>query len=328
MQTKDSPLAVGDDTADIEIGQENTDSIIPPQNIEPTLLNHNDDDDDNTPPNIETTLSSRDNATKKPRVSFFNQTTASTSTDGTSSRSRRLRSQSTPVGHSLFFVPEHHHYDPGDAHSEAGGDDIDEVAAMRDLIIGTASGDSSTGTGGGDGSPSSPSNHRHHHHPRVRQTTDSTMIMSNKAQPVSDLFFQPTQPKDRDNDDGNENAKNGGGLQERRDSAHIPATIHGKDAVSLLDTSHNKKPNEQGRPQSWGRGIVDDFWSTAGEHWKEEMTNLKFKTVAVSLFLFFACVAPAVRIYLCVCVCMYLFVDLSYLWIFHFGTIAERNGTN
>eukprot|EP00588_Corethron_pennatum_P005679 CAMPEP_0194297832 /NCGR_PEP_ID=MMETSP0169-20130528/59831_1 /TAXON_ID=218684 /ORGANISM="Corethron pennatum, Strain L29A3" /LENGTH=599 /DNA_ID=CAMNT_0039047751 /DNA_START=60 /DNA_END=1859 /DNA_ORIENTATION=+ len=46
--------------------------------------------------------------------------------------------------------------------------------------------------------------------------------------------------------------------------------------------------------QSCGRGIVDDFKQTVGTHWKAEMTNFNFKTIAVSFFLFFAAVAPAI----------------------------------
>jgi len=48
------------------------------------------------------------------------------------------------------------------------------------------------------------------------------------------------------------------------------------------------------RNQSWGRGIVDDYKQTIGTHWKAEMINFNFKTIAVSFFLFFAAVAPAI----------------------------------
>ena len=47
----------------------------------------------------------------------------------------------------------------------------------------------------------------------------------------------------------------------------------------------------------WGRGIRDDAKATILTYWKEEMINFRMKTVAVTLFLFFACIAPAVRIY-------------------------------
>lgn len=44
----------------------------------------------------------------------------------------------------------------------------------------------------------------------------------------------------------------------------------------------------------WGRGIVADIKRTLGTHWKEEMTNMNGKTLAVSFFLYFACIAPAI----------------------------------
>ena len=43
----------------------------------------------------------------------------------------------------------------------------------------------------------------------------------------------------------------------------------------------------------WGRGIVQDFRNTLGLWWGREMTNINQKTLAVSLFIFFACIAPA-----------------------------------
>jgi len=43
-----------------------------------------------------------------------------------------------------------------------------------------------------------------------------------------------------------------------------------------------------------GRGIVKDFKQTIGTWWCKEMSNFSFKTVGVSIFLFFAAVAPAI----------------------------------
>jgi len=43
-----------------------------------------------------------------------------------------------------------------------------------------------------------------------------------------------------------------------------------------------------------GRGIVKDFKQTIGTWWCKEMSNFSFKTIGVSIFLFFAAVAPAI----------------------------------
>jgi len=47
---------------------------------------------------------------------------------------------------------------------------------------------------------------------------------------------------------------------------------------------------EEGKP--WGRGLVNDFKTTIGTHWKTEMTNFNQKTVAVSALIFITVVAP------------------------------------
>jgi len=61
------------------------------------------------------------------------------------------------------------------------------------------------------------------------------------------------------------------------------------------DSDEASQDNGAIRPnQSFGRGIVKDFKQTIGIHWKAEMTNFNFKTIAVSFFLFFAAVAPAI----------------------------------
>jgi len=44
----------------------------------------------------------------------------------------------------------------------------------------------------------------------------------------------------------------------------------------------------------WCRGVVKEFKMTLGTHWKEEMTNLNFRTVGVSFFMFIAAVSPAI----------------------------------
>jgi hypothetical protein len=43
-----------------------------------------------------------------------------------------------------------------------------------------------------------------------------------------------------------------------------------------------------------GRGIIQDFKRTTGTWWYKEMTNFNQKTIAVSVFIFFAAVAPAI----------------------------------
>jgi len=44
--------------------------------------------------------------------------------------------------------------------------------------------------------------------------------------------------------------------------------------------------------QSWGRGFINDFKSTVGTHWVEEVTNFNQRTVAVSLLMFITVIAP------------------------------------
>lgn len=47
-------------------------------------------------------------------------------------------------------------------------------------------------------------------------------------------------------------------------------------------------------PQTFGRGIVQDFKQTVGTHWRKEMTNFNTKTIAVSIFMFIAVIAPSI----------------------------------
>jgi hypothetical protein len=103
-----------------------------------------------------------------------------------------------------------------------------------------------------------PKKHSH----RKRQMTDRTMIMSNRAS--NNEFFSPF------------------------DTEHPTETT-----VDKTPSSCHELPEEP-RSQSCGRGIVDDYKKTIGTYWWEEIINLKSKTIAVILFLFFACVAPAI----------------------------------
>jgi hypothetical protein len=47
-------------------------------------------------------------------------------------------------------------------------------------------------------------------------------------------------------------------------------------------------------PQTFGRGILNEFKSTIGTHWRKEMTNFNTKTIAVSIFMFIAVIAPSI----------------------------------
>jgi len=58
---------------------------------------------------------------------------------------------------------------------------------------------------------------------------------------------------------------------------------------TTTDTPEKTKPN-----LSWGRGIKADWDRTVGTHWWKEMTNLEQKTIAVTIFMFFAAIAPAI----------------------------------
>ncbi len=100
--------------------------------------------------------------------------------------------------------------------------------------------------------------------PRVRQTTETTMIMSNKSQNVHDFFTVPIEIEAEENG------------------------VEGKD-IDIENFSDQK-------PTSWGRGISDDFKNTIAKNWRQELSNFRVKTLAVSLFLFFACIAPAVSL--------------------------------
>mmetsp|Transcript_823 Transcript_823/g.2356 ORF Transcript_823/g.2356 Transcript_823/m.2356 type:complete len:633 (-) Transcript_823:238-2136(-) len=57
------------------------------------------------------------------------------------------------------------------------------------------------------------------------------------------------------------------------------------------DNGHGHHDNGN---NGWGRGIVKDFKRTIGTHYKEEITNFNFRTIGVSLFIFFAAVSPAI----------------------------------
>ena len=51
---------------------------------------------------------------------------------------------------------------------------------------------------------------------------------------------------------------------------------------------------DDGKPKTFGRGIIADFKRTIGTHWVKEMTNFNTKTIAVSFFLFIAVIAPTI----------------------------------
>eukprot|EP00559_Dactyliosolen_fragilissimus_P003061 CAMPEP_0184864530 /NCGR_PEP_ID=MMETSP0580-20130426/15285_1 /TAXON_ID=1118495 /ORGANISM="Dactyliosolen fragilissimus" /LENGTH=628 /DNA_ID=CAMNT_0027363365 /DNA_START=8 /DNA_END=1894 /DNA_ORIENTATION=- len=56
----------------------------------------------------------------------------------------------------------------------------------------------------------------------------------------------------------------------------------------------NVVKDEKKRNLSCGRGILLDWRNTTGRWWWKEMTNLKQKTFAATLFMFFAAIAPAI----------------------------------
>jgi hypothetical protein len=49
-----------------------------------------------------------------------------------------------------------------------------------------------------------------------------------------------------------------------------------------------------GGNNGWCRGVIKEFKMTIGTHWKDEMTNMNFRTIGVSFFMFIAAVAPAI----------------------------------
>jgi len=65
--------------------------------------------------------------------------------------------------------------------------------------------------------------------------------------------------------------------------------------VSLVDEdSVDNHHGDDGKPKTFGRGIVADFKRTVGTWWVKEMTNFNTKTIAVSFFLFIAVIAPTI----------------------------------
>ncbi|CAJ1936415.1 unnamed protein product [Cylindrotheca closterium] len=60
------------------------------------------------------------------------------------------------------------------------------------------------------------------------------------------------------------------------------------------DNSTVENHGDDGKPKTFGRGIIADFKRTIGTHWVQEMTNFNTKTVAVSFFLFIAVIAPTI----------------------------------
>ena len=60
------------------------------------------------------------------------------------------------------------------------------------------------------------------------------------------------------------------------------------------DSSNAGHHGDDGKPKTFGRGIVADFKRTIGTWWLKEMTNFNTKTIAVSLFLFIAVIAPTI----------------------------------
>jgi len=162
------------------------------------------------------------------------------------------------------------------------GDEDDGSITTGPSLQGDATDDQSFEEGDHGSLPSLPEPQElkpRHHSQRKRQLTDSTMVVSNQTSRGSPgggggFFDIITDDKKDDNslldDDGDDDP------EAPKDPPH-----------------HEHKPPPS--PTTYGRGILDDYRKTVGTHWCEEMTNVKgFKTVAVTLFLFFACIAPAI----------------------------------
>ena len=67
-----------------------------------------------------------------------------------------------------------------------------------------------------------------------------------------------------------------------------------KDLEDKGEEKDKGQDNNNTGSTGWGRGILQDFKTTIGTHWREEMTNFNTKTIAVSLFLFIAVIAPCI----------------------------------
>jgi len=64
------------------------------------------------------------------------------------------------------------------------------------------------------------------------------------------------------------------------------------DETAILGDSDSE--THAGPSQSCGRGIIQDFRTTIGTHWCNEMTTFNTKTIAVSFFMFIAVIAPSI----------------------------------
>jgi HCO3- transporter family len=129
--------------------------------------------------------------------------------------------------------------------------------------------------------PKATAKHQHEHRQRVRQTTDSTFIISNRNKANGDAHYDgffdlPTNPEDY--------CINQDVLDDLTDDGTGSFRHH----QTNLSLASNK------RSQTCGRGIVDDFKTTVGKHWLQEMRTFNSKIAAATLFLFFACIAPAI----------------------------------
>jgi len=79
------------------------------------------------------------------------------------------------------------------------------------------------------------------------------------------------------------------------DPENVGATTHNFDEdVKSIDFLNHGDHYETTMLGNCGRAIVADFKRTIGTYWCQEMTNFNQKTVAVSIFIFFAAVAPAI----------------------------------
>jgi len=82
---------------------------------------------------------------------------------------------------------------------------------------------------------------------------------------------------------------------EKQQTEATTTSVEEKDDRFFIESNVTNNEEEEVKQKfTWGRGIKDDWQRTVGTYWLEEMMNLKQKTFAVTLFMFFAAVAPAI----------------------------------
>jgi len=83
-----------------------------------------------------------------------------------------------------------------------------------------------------------------------------------------------------------------GNGRERQSTAATVFDINSEENSFFHGTTETNKETKENL--SWGRGIIVDWNRTVGTYWWQEMTNPEQKTIAVTIFMFFAAIAPAI----------------------------------